>query len=279
MIVPLSEDLDRISQELFQLRTNGGEEYCGRVIAEAVKHLRWSETVADYRVIFIAGNEPFSQGDLDYTGACRAAVSRGIVVNTIFCGDHREGIRSLWKDGADRAEGSYMSIDHTRKIVHVPAPQDAEIVRLGRALNETYVAYGSDGARKKERQALQDKNASGLSREVLVERSVAKASPQYANSGWDLIDAITSGRVAVGDLEEEDLPAEMRGMSPEERSAMIDKLKKQRVALQERIAALNRERTRFLAEKRRQMTVETSLDEAMVQTVRRQAARKKYTFE
>jgi hypothetical protein len=38
-IVPLSEDLDRISEELFKLRTNGGEEYCGRVIESAVREL------------------------------------------------------------------------------------------------------------------------------------------------------------------------------------------------------------------------------------------------
>src|SRR5689334_25304780 len=28
-IVPLTNDLDKISEELFQLKTNGGDEYCG----------------------------------------------------------------------------------------------------------------------------------------------------------------------------------------------------------------------------------------------------------
>ena len=31
MLVPLTTDLDRISEELFKLRTNGGSEYCGMV--------------------------------------------------------------------------------------------------------------------------------------------------------------------------------------------------------------------------------------------------------
>src|SRR5690349_20225863 len=35
-IVPLSTDLDKISEELFALKTNGGDEYCGWVIKDAV---------------------------------------------------------------------------------------------------------------------------------------------------------------------------------------------------------------------------------------------------
>src|SRR5213594_1781981 len=34
-IVPLTNDLDKISEELFKLTTNGGEEYCGWVIKDA----------------------------------------------------------------------------------------------------------------------------------------------------------------------------------------------------------------------------------------------------
>jgi hypothetical protein len=43
MIVPLSVDLDRISEELFKLKTNGGSEYCGKVIQSASRELRWSK--------------------------------------------------------------------------------------------------------------------------------------------------------------------------------------------------------------------------------------------
>jgi hypothetical protein len=43
MIVPLTNDLDKISEELFALKTNGGNEYCGWVIREAVNRLTWSK--------------------------------------------------------------------------------------------------------------------------------------------------------------------------------------------------------------------------------------------
>ena len=33
-IVPFTQDLDKISDELFKLKTNGGDEYCGKVISK-----------------------------------------------------------------------------------------------------------------------------------------------------------------------------------------------------------------------------------------------------
>ena len=58
-VSPLTNDLDKISDELFKLRTNGGSEYCGTVIADAVEDLKWTESTDELKVIFIAGNEGF----------------------------------------------------------------------------------------------------------------------------------------------------------------------------------------------------------------------------
>ena len=35
-VQPLTRDLDEISKQMFALRTNGGEEYCGAVIQRAL---------------------------------------------------------------------------------------------------------------------------------------------------------------------------------------------------------------------------------------------------
>ena len=132
MILPLTDDLDRVSEELFALKTNGGDEYCGWVIREAVNRLDWSRSRDVYKAIFIAGNEPFTQGPVDFHTSCRNAIERGIIVNTIFCGGNSEGMQTGWKDGAVLADGRYMSIDQNQKVVEIPAPQDAQIARLGR---------------------------------------------------------------------------------------------------------------------------------------------------
>src|SRR5882672_999007 len=41
LIAPLTNDLDKISEELFKLTTSGGDEYCGWVIKDAVERLAW----------------------------------------------------------------------------------------------------------------------------------------------------------------------------------------------------------------------------------------------
>ncbi len=64
-VLALTPDLDKVSEELFALTTSGGEEYCGQVIDDATKELKWSDSNADLKLIFIAGNEPFTQGDVD----------------------------------------------------------------------------------------------------------------------------------------------------------------------------------------------------------------------
>src|SRR6185369_15587855 len=175
-IQPLSTDLDKISEDLFALKTNGGEEYCGWVIKEAVANLAWSSDPHVYRAILIAGNEPFTQGPVNYAESCKAAIAKGIIVNTIHCGTEAEGINGKWQDGALLADGKYMVIDQNSAVVHIEAPQDKEIARLGVELNGTYIAYGASGKTAARRQAAQDVNAMSLAPAAAapVERAITK---------------------------------------------------------------------------------------------------------
>src|SRR5687767_10691227 len=168
-------DLDKISEELFALRTNGGEEYCGWVIKAAVESLKWRNGPNDFKAIFIAGNEPFTQGPINYSQSCRDAIEKEIVVNTIHCGNHNTGVSTKWQHGALLAEGKYMVIDQDRAVVHVDAPQDKEIARLGEELNKTYVAFGVNGIESQMRQQVQDRNAASLaSAGSSVQRALTK---------------------------------------------------------------------------------------------------------
>ncbi|MCP5047185.1 MAG: VWA domain-containing protein [bacterium] len=279
MIVPLSTDLDQISEELFKLKTNGGSEYCGTVIRAASRGLQWKESNDHLKVIFIAGNEPFTQGSVSYKDSCKEAITKGIIVNTIFCGNYQKGINTQWKDGADLADGKYINIDHNQKVVHIDSPQDAEIVSLGKKLNATYVAYGRTGAMKKERQKAQDSNAASVGSGTAVQRSMSKASKQYTNATWDLVDAEKEGKVKVEELEEEALPEEMKKMSKEERKTYIEKKKKERDQLQKKINSLRKARDKYVTEKRKKMAGEKTLDSAIIQAIKEQAKKKKYKFE
>ena len=51
LVAPLTNDLDKISEELFKLQTNGGSEYCGTVISEAIKDLDWTKSTDEYKAV------------------------------------------------------------------------------------------------------------------------------------------------------------------------------------------------------------------------------------
>lgn len=280
MIQPLSGDLDKISEELFALKTNGGDEYCGWVIREAVNRLEWSKSADVYRAIFIAGNEPFTQGSVRYADACKAAIEKGIVVNTIHCGASAEGISTKWQDGALLADGKFMNIDQNQAVVHFEAPQDAELVRLGAELNSTYVAFGESGRLSAERQQAQDANALSLAPQgAAVSRAVAKASANYRNESWDLVDAVKEKKVKLEELDAKQLPKELRDLNAGQRQEFVEKKLRERAGIQQKINQLNEERGKFVAEKARQSAANNTLDAAVVTAVREQAAKKRFTFQ
>jgi len=280
-VAPLTTDLDKVSEALFALKTNGGQEYCGQVIRAATEQLAWSASGRDYRAVFIAGNEPFTQGPADFREACRAAIARGILVNTIFCGPEAEGVRTNWKDGALLADGSFMHIDQNRTTVDVPTPQDGEIARLGEELSRTYIAYGAEGRAGQERQLRQEENARSASRGSYVQRQVSKATAFYKNEAWDLVDATKQGQVKLEEVKEKDLPEEMQKMSLEERKAFVAKNAAKRAALQDQVQKLNEQRKQFVAEQmKKQATASTdTLQTAVIKAVREQAGRKDFKFE
>ncbi|MBN1445350.1 MAG: VWA domain-containing protein [Candidatus Omnitrophica bacterium] len=278
LIVPFTADLDKVSEELFALRTNGGDEYCGWVIKDAVGKLQWSKSSGDYKVIFIAGNEPFTQGSVNYKETCKSAISRGIIVNTIHCGEYQSGVNSGWKDGADIAEGVYANIDQDKTVAYIEAPQDKAIEALGLELNKTYLAYGMKGAEGKKRQADQETNAAAVSEESLIVRQVAKASASYTNSGWDLVDAVKEKAVRIEALKKSDLPEEMKNMNEKERDEYVKNMSKKRTEIQNKIKNLNSEREKFLAKKRTESSGKGTLNEAFIKALRTQAKEKQFTL-
>ena len=276
-VLAFSSDLDDISEKLFSLSTNGGEEYCGTVINTSLKQLDWGKNPDDLKLIFIAGNEPFTQGKLDYRDATLQAKEKDVVVNTIFCGNFDQGISTHWKDGAVRTGGDYMATDHNQEIVHISTPYDDIIIKLNAKLNKTYVAYGSMGASKIVAQEVQDANAYEMEESVAVKRAVSKSSRFYKNSSWDLVDAVEDDEQALDRLDTPTLPEELQGKSKREIKEFLEGKKAERAKIQKEIQEVNAQREAFIAEQQKQQRGE--LENAMVKAIKKQAERKNYTWE
>jgi hypothetical protein len=278
-VLPLTTDLDKVSEQLFALKTNGGSEHCGQVIQKATQQLEWSRGKNDLKLIYIAGNEPFTQGPVDYHVSVKAAAERGIVVNTIHCGDEASGIAGKWKDGALLADGNYMIIDQNKAVAYIEAPQDKEIARLGAEMNKTYLGYGRRAEEGEKNQAAQDANAAGAGMGSAVQRAASKASGYYDNSGWDLVDAKKGGK-DVGKMKEDELPAELKKLAPADRVAYVEKLEKQRGELQAKINKLNAERDAYVTAemKKRGDADKSTFDSEMIGSVKAQGTKRAFSF-
>ncbi len=245
-----TSDLDMVSKKLFGLRTNGGSEYCGAVIQDALLELNWSNDSRDLKMVYIAGNEPFNQGPVSYKEVCKLAMDKDVVVNTIYCGDRNQGIKEFWKDGASCSKGDYFNINSNEKVVFIPTPYDDEINKLSIQVNSTYVSYGSMGVEKKALQMEQDAEAMDMAPAVASMRAKAKTSSNYNNSQWDLVDAFIADSSVLETLDAKHLPKELQGKSEEELNEYVEGKIKERKEIQDQISELSVKRDAFIKEER-----------------------------
>jgi len=246
--IPLTTDLDVISAKLFGLSTNGGDEFCGAVIQKSMQELAWSNSPLDLKIIYIAGNEPFNQGTVAYKEVCNTAASKNIYVNTIYCGNHAQGIAEFWRDCATISKGDYFNIDSDQTVVQIATPYDNDINQYNDSLNKTYYGYGSLGQSKKSNQIQEDANAESQSPSSKTERSIVKSKEVYSNASWDLIDAVDKEGKDITKMTEDELPPEFKGKTTAEKTALIEEKKKERDLYQEKINELAKNRQEFITE-------------------------------
>lgn len=276
-VLDFTNDLDDISKELFSLTTNGGSEFCGQVIQSSLNQLDWGKNPDDLKLIFIAGNEPFNQGKVNYKHSATNANEKDVTVNTIFCGNYQQGVSTLWKDGAILTNGDYLAIDHNQKTVHIASPYDDAILELNIRLNNTYIAYGKQGASKAAMQMTQDNEAESYNKANAVSRTVSKSSHFYKNSTWDLVDAIEEDSIELDSLDDASLPTQLKGKSIKEIKAYVAKKSKERIQIQKEIQALNTKRRTYIASK--QKDAKNGLENAMIQAIKTQAKKKNYQWD
>lgn len=275
-VLPLTDDLDLLSEKLFSLTTNGGEEYCGQVIEHATNELNW-ENFGGLNLIFIAGNESFAQGKVHFKNSCNNATNKDITINTIFCGDNYTGINSYWKEGATISEGNYFNIDMNQKTVYTSTPYDKDIEALNDQLNNTYIPFGLSGKDKKSNQIAQDYNSIGYGSANATSRIISKSSHLYNNSSWDLVDAKNQSKIVLSDIKTEDLPEEMKNMDEIEKTKYIEEKSEKRKKVQLQIKQLSQQRSSFLTNQNVNEN-NKNFDYSMMTAIRLQAEKKGFTF-
>lgn len=250
-VSPFTADLDKLSQDLFKLTTNGGQEYCGGVIYTSLNELKWDTSSASYKVIFISGNEDFLQGGITYTKACEEARKKGVIVNTIYCGDKMQGIREHWNLGGECGSGSFTNIDPDAALDDIVTPYDSTLYVLNYKLNGTYIGYGSAGASNVARQAEMDQSNYKLNKAAMAKRASVKGNKQlYNNSSWDLLDAVAADSSFVAKVDLKTLPDSLKSKSRAELQQIVATKNNERSLVQKQIGEISIKRDAYIVAER-----------------------------
>jgi hypothetical protein len=272
---PFTTDMDFISEKLFSLRTNGGEEYCGAVIKASLDQLDWTSQEG-LKMIYVAGNEPFTQGPIGYRAVCELAQNNNIIVNTIYCNDGAKYDSEDWRLGAKSGGGEYFTINHNETTAFVETPYDDEINRLNEELNKTYHSYNDYGENKVKNLRLQDRNASSYSKENAAKRTKFKASKQYKTSDWDLVENYKKDKTILKKAKLKD--EKLSKLTTQELEVEIERMAKKREEVKLKINELDKKRVVYKKEKIKDEKKD-NLGNSIIKTVRKQANKKGYKTE
>ncbi|MDX1561513.1 MAG: VWA domain-containing protein [Gammaproteobacteria bacterium] len=288
-VIDLSTDLDTMYGQLMQFAAVGGgdtPESVNRALADAVHRISWSQDPQSYRVIFLVGDAPPHDypGETHYRDIVASAVAKGIVVNTIQCGDMPQTI-APWTEIARLGHGRYLRVSQAGDAFAVATPYDDEIAQLSAELDRTRLFYGNDD----EMRRLNAKIAATerLEAEASIPSRARRAAFNATEAGHknlfgdnDLVEDIAAGEVSLDNVPAEELPASLRALAREEQERLIGELASRRETLKQQIESLTGARSAFIDERVDAADgAAGSLDRQLYDVVREQAAPVGLTFD
>ncbi len=146
-----SDDIDQVVKDISSLKANGGgdgPEAVNQALHSAVNDLKWDTDKKTLKMLFLIGDaSPHKYaGDYDWRTESKAAISRGIQINTLGC----EGLQSypenegigVFKEIARLADGKFESLAYRQEVVNATGARETVISSAGKLYRVK--AKGSD---------------------------------------------------------------------------------------------------------------------------------------
>jgi Mg-chelatase subunit ChlD len=288
-VVDLSTDIDSMYATLMQFTANGGgdgPESVNQALNEAVTRMSWSQEGNAYKMIFLVGDAPPHMDypdDVKYPQTLALAADKGIVVNTIQCGNASDA-KQPWQQIASIGHGSYFNVDQAGSAVAIATPFDADLARLSAALDGTRLYYGSDEEKARTRAKVNATDtlhalASPASQARRAAFNASAAGEVNAIGDSELVSDVASGRVDLAKVEADKLPEPLQALSVDERKQLVSENAAKRSDLQRQIKELADKRDHYAAkEVAAAGGAKDSLDDKIYGAVREQAGKSGLTY-
>jgi Mg-chelatase subunit ChlD len=276
-VFDLTDDLDAIHGHLKGFSANGGgdaPESVNQALDDSVNKIKWSTDKKTLRIVFLVGDAPPHmdyKDDMKYPETCKKACEKGIIINTIQCGNDAECAKH-WKEICLKAEGSYAQIAQDGGVARIDTPFDKELAAINTELARSTLAFGGRG--EKDKGEAKARAAAALPAPAAADRAGFAAKSGRAAT-YDLLDAVKAKKVNLADLKADELPEEMKKMTPAERKEYLAKVEQKREELNKKALELDKKRSDFIQKKLAETKKgKDGFDEQVLQTLRKQA--KKY---
>ncbi len=277
----LTDDIDTVYEKLMGFSAGGGgdtPESVNQALYEAIERFDWSDDPSTLKIVFLVGDAPPQmeyQDDVKYQASCKLAAERGIMVNTIQCGN-LSGTKGHWTKIASLTNGAYAAIAQDAGVQRIATPYDQEIADLDQELASLMIDYGDDEIRgysssKRDR-------ASRVSSKAAPEAAADRALYNQSRAGrrnlygvQELVDDISNGVVSIDEIKESELPSSLQGKTKEELKVIVAQNSEQRIKIQSRLGELAGLRRSYQA-KARESLPSDGFDQQVLRTLQKQGA-------
>jgi len=201
---------------------------------------------------------------------------KGVIINTIYCGDRMQGIKEHWNLNAECGSGSFSNINQDAKVEDIPTPYDSTLFLLNQKLNGTYLVYGYSGGLNYSKQATVDAMNMNFNKSATAKRTAIKANKQlYNNSEWDMVDALERDSSFVSKVDIKTLPDSLKNKSRSQLKQIVKEKTEERGAIQKEILSINNKRENYIAAEKAKAaqtnapTLETEIEKVIKEQAKR----------
>jgi hypothetical protein len=275
-VYDLRDDLDAVYADVQTfVATGGGDtpEAVNQALDDSINKISWSRDPHTIKILYLVGDAPPHMDYLDdvkYPVTCAVAARRGILINTIQCGNDADCTRH-WKDICERGKGAYVAIPQNGGTKGVSTSFDRRLAEINAELARGTMVFGD--AAKRAADLKRAKAAESLATEIAADRAGYLAKEGRV-ARYDLLDAIQSGKFALAAVPSQQLPDELQKLTPKERAEYLAKLGDKRVKLLTEARDLDRQRATHLMKEMEKN--KGSFDAQVLLMLRKQTSRRIY---
>lgn len=225
----LSEDVQGLYGKLIKFQAEGGgdtPESVNEALDTAVSKMKWTSGSNVKRIVFLVGDAPphmdYEQ-EKQYPAILKKAAEEKIIVNAIQAGDDGETTQ-IWQEIAQYGNGRFIAIPQSGgQITVIITPYDDEILNIQRRLDQSVLPYGTQDKQEETKTKMMEKAAAPAAVQLDNSKYYSKrtSKKEVVTGGGDLVADIANESVKLDEIDQKELPAELRSKSAAEVDAWI----------------------------------------------------------